>query len=111
MHKIAYGIDNIPIIESIIIGTLVGQIALIFTSIITKGSLYDSVYGDSDGEGTTFHANVVVVVLPLSDALITKSVYVCGIEVKEIVLVAVPTITDEIKLYVLGIIPPLFHKD
>jgi len=65
MHKIAYGVDNIPIIESIIIGALVGQIALILTSIITKGSLYDSEYGDSDGEGTTFHAKVIVIVIAL----------------------------------------------
>lgn len=63
MHKIAYGVDNIPIIKSIIVGTLVAQIVLMFTSIITKGSLYDKVYGDSDGEGTTFHGKVIVIVI------------------------------------------------
>lgn len=66
MHKIAYGIDNIPVIKSIIIGTLVSQIALIFTSIITRGSLYvDDVEAICNETKTRVNPKLIVVIIAL----------------------------------------------
>jgi hypothetical protein len=66
MHQIAYGIDNIPIIKSIIIGALVGQIALIFTSIITKGSLYiDDAEAICNETKTRVNPKLIVIIIAL----------------------------------------------
>ena len=66
MHKIAYGIDNIPFIKSIIVGALVGQIALIFTSIITKGSLYvDDAEAICNETKTRVNPKLIVIVIAL----------------------------------------------
>ena len=39
-QEILFGIEDMPIVKGIIIGTLVGHIVLILTSIVTKGSLF-----------------------------------------------------------------------
>lgn len=66
MHKIAYGIDNIPIIESIIIGALVGQIALILTSIITRGSLYvDDAEAICNETKTRVNPKLIIIIIAL----------------------------------------------
>jgi hypothetical protein len=40
VQEIAFGVEDMPIVKGIIIGTLVGHIVLVLTSIITKGSLF-----------------------------------------------------------------------